>query len=186
MKNFFIIIVLMSFVFVNCDGRKSKSEALKESIAKFKKNQSAVETVYYYPTEYTEVVTYTLISNKVNVYIKNYSLLNKSISISVEDHTNDTNKTEHRIFESEVLVSAPNKEILKMHISAEKFKSMYSDDFWNHATLQHVWVNQELSTSEDIQLDMSFINPSDHSFKLYRMSVDSHGKHQINLIEEQS
>lgn len=188
MKNFFILMILLAvgFAFVSCDGRKSRSEALKSSIAEFNDKQSEVVIVSYYPKEYTEVVTDTLICNQVNVHIKNYSLSNESLFMSVEENIVFKKNIRHRIFESEVLVSTPSKEILNMHISAEQFKSMYSDEFWNHATLEHIWVNQELSKSNDIKLEMSFINPSNSAYKVYRMSISDNGHQTIELLEERT
>lgn len=186
MKNIFFIIVIISIAFISCDGRKSRSEALKASVEEFNEKQSESEIITYYPKEYTEVVSDTLISNKVKVHIKNYSLLNESI-VMLENYKSIPNSNkQHRVFESEIVVSTPSKEILNIHISAKQFKSSYSDEFWNHATLQHVWVNQDLSTINDIKLDMSFINPSNNSYKFYRMSIDEHGQQRIELIEERT
>ena len=96
------------------------------------------------------------------------------------------NKKQHRIFESDIVISTPTKEILSTHISAEQFKLYNADAFWNNATLQHVWVNQDLSTSENIKLDISFINPHNNSYKLYRMSIDENGHQKIDFIEERT
>jgi hypothetical protein len=168
--------------FLSCDRRKSPSESLKYSIKEFNEEHSGVAIIKYYPNEYTEVVTDTLISNKVKIHIRNYSLLDKSILMTVDKKK----EKHHRVFESNVVVSTPTKEILKTHISAEVFKSKYSEDFWNHATLQHVWVNEELSSPEDIKLDMTFINPSEDSYKLFRMSIYRNGKQKVELIEERT
>lgn len=186
MKNNLIVLIFICLGFVSCDGRKSRSEALKSSIEEFNEKQSDVVIINYYPEEYTEVVTDTLISNYVNVHIKNYSLASESLLISYSDHKIPKIKKQHRVFESEVVVSTPSKEILNTHISAEQFKFIDSDEFWNHATLEHVWVNQELSTSDDIKLDMSFIDPSNDSYKIYRMSINESGQKNIKLIEERT
>jgi hypothetical protein len=188
MKNLFVLLILVGFsvASVSCDGRKSSSESLKSSIAEFNEEQSDVVIVSYYPKDYTEVVTDTLISNHVNVHIKNYSLSNESLFMSVDDDAIFKKNIQHRIFESDIVVSTPSKEILNAHISAGQFKSMYSDEFWNHATLEHVWVNQELSKSNDIKLEMSFINPSNSTYKVYRMSISENGHQTIELLEERT
>jgi hypothetical protein len=186
MKNILILLILVCLGFVSCDGRKSKSEALKSSIEEFNKKQSEVSIVTYYPKDYVEVITDTLISNNLKVYIKNYSLLNQSLLISLDNEAVPKSKKEHRVFASDIVVSTPSKEILNTHISAEQFKSIFPDDFWDHATLEHVWVNQELSTPNNIKLDMSFINPSNNSYKLYRMSINENGQQQIDLIKERT
>lgn len=184
MKNLFFIIAIISIVFMSCDGRKSKNVALKESIKEFRPKESNSELVTYYPKEYTEVVTDTILSNQVKVRIRNYSLNNEAILIS--DESSPTKIKYHRVFESDVLITAPSRELFKTHISAIQFASINPDEFWDNATLQHVWLNEELSTIEDIQLEMSFINPNNESYKLFRMTVDKVGKQQIALIEENS
>ncbi len=186
MKNILLVLIIVSIGFVSCDGRKSKSVSLKESIKEFKERQSEVEIINYYPDEYVEVVTDTIISNNVKVHIKNYSLSNESVLMSVNEHSTSKNQKQHRVFESDIVVSTPTKEIFNAHISAEQFKSINTDAFWSNATLQHVWVNQELSTSNDIKLDMSFINPKENTYKLYRMSIDENGQQQIDFVEERT
>lgn len=184
MKNLILIFAIGCVAFLSCDGRKSKSESLKISIEEFNQKQSIIELVTFYPKDYTEVVTDTLISNKVKVHIKNYSLPDETIAMSSSDFNTKNDHKVHRVFESEVAVSTPTKVIFNTHISAEQFKSISTDDFWNNATLQQVWVNQELSTTQNIQLEMSFINPKENSYKLYRMSIDESGHQQLKLIEQ--
>lgn len=186
MKNLFFIITIISVAFLSCDGRKSKSNALRDSIKEFNQNQSEIELVTFYPKEYTDLETDTLISNEVKVHIRNYSLDNETILISSSGNISSKKVNYHRVFESDIVISTPYKHILTTHISAEQFASKDSDAFWNNATLQHVWLNEELSTTHDIHLDMSFINPANKSYKLYRMSIDINGKQAINLIEQRS
>lgn len=186
MKNIFFLIAIISVTFISCDGRISKSNALKDSIREFSQKQSEIELVTFYPKEYTEVVTDTLLSNKVKVHIRNYSLDNETIFISSSDKKSPRKVNYHRVFKSDIVVSTPSKEILKTHISAKQFASDHPDDFWDNATLQHVWLNEELSTTLDIHLDISFINPANQSYKLFRMSIDIHGQRRINLIEQRS
>ena len=186
MKNILLLLILACMAFVSCDGRKSKSVSLKESIKEFKERQSDLEIINYYPNEYVEVVTDTIISNELKIHIKNYSLANETIFMSIDENATPKIQKQHRIFESEIVISTATKEIFSAHISAEQFKSYHSDQFWTNATLQHVWVNQELSTSNDVKLDMSFINPKNNSYKLYRMSIDLDGKQQLELIEEKT
>ncbi len=185
MKNILFLITIISVLFISCDGRKSKNVALKESIKAFSQKESNLELVSFYPEEYTEVVTDTIISNKMKVHIRNYSL-DKTILISNSDTTSPKKIRYHRVFESDVIITSPSKELFKTHISAIQFASLHPDEFWDNATLQHVWLNEELSTPEDIQLEMSFINPQNESYKLYRMSVDHFGQQRIILIEEHS
>lgn len=181
MKNLVCLLVIFSIVFVSCDGRKNHNDLLQEAITNFSQKLEKVETITFYPKEYTEVATDTLISNKVSVHIKNYSLTEETILLAKSDNLINF----HRVFESEISINTKDKDILNTTINARNFTNS-EDLFWNNATLQQVWVNQELSTVEEINLEISFINPLDQSYKLYRMSVNENGQQQIHLIEEQS
>lgn len=186
MKNTLLLLALISIICLSCDGRKTQKEALEHAISEFNLKNNVSEKVNYHPEAYVEIVTDTIISNGIKVHIKNYSLLDEQILIS---NTTDATSKEvkyQRVFESEIIVSKASKDILSTHISAKEFKTSATDLFWNNATLQHVWVNQDLSTDDDIKLDISFINPKNNAYKLYRMSIDGYGQQTLNLIEERS
>lgn len=184
MKNSLLLIAILSIICLSCDGRRTKKEALAQAISEFNQNNSVLETFAYQPEKPVHITTDTLISNNLRVHITNYSLLNEQILISNKTETNLKEFKFQRVFESEVIVSKASKDIFSTHISAKQFKLSDPDRFWDNATLEHVWVNQELSTDVDIKLDISFINPKDNAYKLYRMSINAIGKHTLNLIEE--
>ncbi|MBA6152599.1 hypothetical protein [Gelidibacter maritimus] len=184
MKNSFIILILISVLCFNCDKRQTKKEALEQSISEFNQKHRVLETVKYHPEAHVEIVTDTLIANTTNVHIKNYSLSDNQILILSSTNSNLGEVNYHRVFESEVVISKASKDIFRTHISAMQFKGNSTDQFWNNATLQHVWLNQELSTVDDIKLEMSFINPRNMAFKMYRISIDGYGQKSFKLIEE--
>jgi hypothetical protein len=97
---------------------------------------------------------------------------------------NSNSNEMHRLFESEVEVFAASTSVFKTIINAELFATQKDSPFWKQATLEHVWVNQDLSTVKEVFLDVSFLNPITKDFKLYRMTVDISGKHHVHLIEE--
>ncbi|OBX25044.1 hypothetical protein LX77_00807 [Gelidibacter algens] len=186
MKNLLVLVALVSIVCLSCDSRKTKKESLEQAVSAFNLKTTPVQSATYHPESYVEIVTDTIISNSVQVRIKNYSLLDEQILIS--DATNGVTKKVNyqRVFESDISVFTATKDILNTHISAKQISAIDADPFWDNATLQHAWVNQELSTAEDIKLDITFINPIDDTHKLYRMSIDSNGQQTLNLIEAQS
>lgn len=184
MKNIFLLVALVSIVCLSCDGRQTQKEALERAVSEFNLKHGPLKKVSYHPEAYVEIVTDTLISNGINVHIKNYSLLDEQILVSNATDGTFKNEKYQRVFESEIIISTTSKDIFSTHISAKQFKSQFSDPFWDHATLQHAWVNQELSTVNDIMLNVSFVNPKNNAYKLYRMSIDSYGRQTLNLIEE--
>lgn len=186
MKSSVILLAIISIISLSCDGRQTKKEALERAVSEFNLKYCYTDTYSHQPRAYVEVVTDTLISNEVSVHIRNYSLLDEQILISKTTNSTAKDVKYQRVFESEVIISRASKDIFNIHISAKKFKTFDSDPFWNNATLEHVWVNQELSTAFDIKLDMSFMDPRNNAYKLYRMSIDAYGQHTLDLIKEQS
>lgn len=184
MKNILFVIASIVIVCSSCDGRQTKKEALERAVSEFNLEANPIEMVTYQPEAYVEIVTDTIISESIKVRIKNYSLLDEQILISSVENASSKKVNYQRVFASEISISSVSKDILNTHISAKHFKIINPDPFWDNATLQHVWVNQELSTLKDIKLDISFINPKNEAYKLYRMSVDIYGQQTVNLIEE--
>lgn len=186
MKNNLIFVALISIICLSCNGKPTKKEALERAVFEFNQRNSNVEIIAYHPETYTEVVTDTIIANKTKVHIKNYSLLDEHILVSKTTDAVSKKINYQRVFASEIHISIASKDILSTHLSTKQFKTLVADPFWDHATLQHTWVNQELSNITNIVLDISFINPRNQAYKLYRMSVNVDGHQTINLIEEQS
>lgn len=186
MRNPFLLLVVIAMAFLNCNGRQTKKEALERAVAEYNIKHSVLNTYTLSPEAYVEVVTDTLIANTISVHIKNYSLIDEQVLRSNPRHHTPKEMSYQRVFESEVSISIASKDIFRTHISAKHFKTRYSDPFWENATLQHVWVNQELSTTQDITLDITFIDPLNTSYKLYRMAVNTSGHHTIDLVEEQT
>lgn len=177
---------LVSILCLSCNGRKTKKESMEQAISAFNLKSTPVQRNTYSPESYVEIVTDTIISNSIKVRVKNYSLLDEQVLISeaVSGVTKEVNY--QRVFESEISISTATKDILNTHISAKQFKAIDADPFWDNATLQHAWVNQELSSAEHITLDITFINPKSDTYKFYRMSINSKGQQTLNLIEARS
>lgn len=186
MKNSLLFIAIISIVCLSCDGRQTKKEALEHAISEFNLKNTVLETFTYQPEAHVEITTDTLLSNNINVHIKNYSIIDEQILISNTTEATLKEFKYQRVFESEVIASKASKDIFRTHISAKQFKLIDPDRFWDSATLQHAWVNQDLSTDVDIKLDISFINPKNNAYKLYRMSIDADGFQTLKLIEEYS
>lgn len=187
MKKIFIFIpCLLLVVLMSCDNRTSKRDRLQQAVSEFNKNQRLIDVSIYYPESYTETKTDSIISSTFDVSIKNYALTDQNILLNQSvKHLKKTSKY-HRVFESDILVTVADKIVFERHISAEHFKSHSTSEFWNSATLEHVWVNQENSNSEKLSLSLSFINPKRNTFKLYELHIDINGNERLTLIEDHS
>ncbi|MCK8481496.1 hypothetical protein [Psychroserpens algicola] len=180
----FIISCILIIVLMSCHNRTSKKERLEQAVTEFNKNIKLIDIDNYYPVSYTEIKTDSLIANTFKVSIKNYANMDSEIQLS--QRINQLKKTTnyHRTFASEIRVVVQDKIIFETHISAENFIDYLPSDFWNNATLEHVWVNQEQSDSEKLSLGLSFINPLQQSHKLYNLRIDKQGKQRLTLLED--
>jgi hypothetical protein len=167
---------------MSCDGRTNKNESLKKAVSKYNGHyQIQNDFVTYNPKEYTEIITDTIIENKVNVLIRNYSLMDKNVIKSFDE---STNKIEYqRSFESEIVVYNHSEVWLKTHLNASTFPDNDHNSFWDNATLQHTWVNQELSSADKVNILVSFVNPTTKSYKLYQLLIDKTGICKTTLKE---
>ena len=170
--------------FVGCDGRESAKESLEKSVSNFNESQGKVMFDYYYPEAYTETINDTIISNSLIVRVKNYSLMQKNVLLAKIGEDRFGQSKYHRAFESEITIHSSSKLIFNTIINADEFIPNLSDHFWDNATLEHVWLNQDESTSELASFHISFINPQTNKYKLYQMLIDMNGERKLNLLED--
>jgi len=184
MKYFVIFLIVFNSFLMSCDGRTSKSEFLKSAISEFnKKHQIQNAYATYTPREYTEIATDTIIENKINIHIKNYSLMDENVIISPGKNTQKSKY--HRSFESEIVVYSASKIWFKTRLNAKTFADNKLGLFWNNATLQHTWINQDESNEDHISILVSFINPTTKSYRLYQLYIDETGLYK-SLLKENS
>ncbi|WP_299274177.1 hypothetical protein [uncultured Psychroserpens sp.] len=181
-----LIPCLILLILMSCNRRTSKKDRLENAVSEFNKNFNLLELKSYYPEHYTETKTDSIISKTFHVSIKNYSAMDREILMQSTKEKLDQSTKYHRVFESDILVKVADKIIYDKHISAEKFRGNSNSNFWNNATLEHIWVNQEASNSSKLSLGLSFINPQNSAYKLYEVHIDKNGRERLTLIEEQS
>ncbi|WP_152611456.1 hypothetical protein [Psychroserpens damuponensis] len=178
--------VIIVLILSSCDGRKSKIDRLNDAVSEFNNREILIDLKDYYPEGYTETKTDSIISKTFRVSVKNYTVMDKKILLN--ETVKNLHKTSqfHRVFESDIVVSVEDKIIYDRHISVEKFKDFETSDFWNNATLEHVWVNQETSNNLTLSLGVSILNPKNKAFKLYEILIDKLGNERLTLIEDHS
>lgn len=186
MKKSILLIVFITIVFYSCNNKESARENLQNSISEFSEKQTNLEVTSYYPESYTEIKTDSIISNTFKVSIKNYSRIDSKIVMSTKKTEKKTTLNYHRVFESEIHISSASKTIFNTTMRAVDFKNNSQSDFWNHATLEHVWVNQENSNSNELNLNISIINTNSKAYKLYELVINTEGQQELYLIEEHS
>ncbi|WP_053977697.1 hypothetical protein [Mangrovimonas xylaniphaga] len=186
MKYILLLFTLSAMVLTSCDGRQSSRESLQQSISEFNQKQTPLELISFYPKEYTEVETDTIMSNNLRVNIKNYSLMDQEVIQHKKTIGNNKDIQYHRAFESEIAVYNANQKIYTTTINAHQFQNKDNSSFWNNATLEHVWVNHETSGLDWVNLEITFIDPQTHAYRVYEMTIDHNGKQDTFLKEQNS
>ena len=187
MKKIAIILpCLLLILLASCDRRTSKKEHLEQAVIEFNKNLKSYNVTNYYPESYTEIKTDSLIANTFEVSVKNFTAMDDGILInkSLENYKNITNY--HRVIKADILVTVKDKIIYKKQLSAKSFRDFSDSKFWQNTTLEHVWVNQELSTTQNVSLSVSFVDPKSKAFRLYELRIDKNGNERLTLIEDHS
>lgn len=177
-------IVISSIAIWSCSYSDTRKERLNNAVSEFNKKIKSIYINSYYPEEYVEIKTDSIISNTFEVSIKNFASSNEYIFIksNIKDHTRTSEF--HKIFKSEIHVQVSDRTIYDKLLIATTFDPLSDSKFWNNATLEHVWIDQINSSSERLTLNVSFINPLDDSFKLYELQIDMNGNETKRLIAQ--
>ncbi len=179
-----LVSILLIIFCSSCDQRTSKKERLETAVSEFNKKLELKTSKAYYPEGFVEIQTDSIISDTFAVSIKNYTNMHSEIGVLKGTSSQNEKNLNYRKFESDIKVSVNNGLIFERHVSADNFEQNQGLDFWQDATLEHIWVNQDQSTKERLSLNISIINPKLNTFKLFEMRIDKNGKETINLIEE--
>jgi hypothetical protein len=182
----FFLFVLSIFIFLSCDGRKTKSESLKESITQFKDSIGLLEITKFTPEEYTEVKTDTILDNNFSISIRTYTDMEKSIITKYKIDT-ITFIEHHRNWISEVKVKIRDKQIFNRKLDKEFFleNSIDIDDYVPESINTGVWVDKDEYTKQNsISLLTVFLNPESDNYIIYRIKIGDQGNYIIEKLED--
>ncbi|MBR9915003.1 MAG: hypothetical protein GYB32_09295 [Algicola sp.] len=183
-KIVFILMCIFAVTICSCDRRSSKKERLEHAVHEFNNKYKSLDIKTYYPEAYVEIKTDSIVSKTFHVSIVNHSLSDTGILIKESINGKSKSAHYHRVFESEINIKIADKMIFDKHISAKNFSAFSNSHFWRYATLEHVWVNEEHSDPTKVALNLSFMNPKDHTYQLYELLVDREGNELITLIKD--
>jgi len=178
MKKIFLISTLLIICFISCDGRDRVYNSNIDNLEESNLSEPFFENLTYVPERYIETVTDTILSTKLRVNVKYYSLLDKGILIS------DKNKKIHfRQFESQISVFKKDKLLFSHLLNKSDFIKNDELEFWNNAILQFVWLDEFALNEKQIQINCSFLEPNTKAFKSYKVYFNTIGERKIELIE---
>lgn len=186
MKQILFLCFAIAIILTSCDGRKTKKEFLDQAVVNYNLKYQTSEIANYKSNDTFRMVSDTIFSNNFSVHIENYSLPDHRFLLSQTLNKNSVLISNYRqTHKADIDVIFEGRTIMSTTVSGEKLRFKFTDFlFWEDASLQHAWVNQDLSTDDKIMIDISVANLLYNSYKLFRMSIGKNGQYNINLIDQ--
>jgi hypothetical protein len=185
MKHILSILLILVTVITSCDGRKTKHQALTDSIEAFKADVT-IQIDVYEPETYTEREVDTLLSNGYNVKIKAYTDMDNSVLFTkIKDTINY--QTYYRNYKFEVLIEKEGKTIYqdsfdksRMNNELENALNINSsallDNFNTQAVLKSIQLDAELSSNDVIYIDIAYAIPNSNIIDWHTLMVTKNGE----------
>lgn len=180
MRLLFIISVFSIFTFLSCDGRDRVYQTNTEVLAKHNLLQSFSKKTTLIPESYTRIETDTILSNQFRIKLAYYSLADR-LEIT---RNNDTQL--YANFEAQLQVTCANNILLNETINKALFKRFNSIIDWDDAIMQHVWIDYESASENNVQLNVSFYTPKTGNYKDFCLTIDRKGAlkiKEVNLLK---
>lgn len=181
----FIILLLAFIALVSCDGRDRKYKSNQEVLKEHKLLDSFSTKTTYFPAEYTEKVTDTILSNKLRVKMKYYSLENDAILNEFKVDT-ITHKHYHRRFAANIEVFN-NLSIFKKTITKATILDIdkTNEAFLNTAIMRLVWIDdlKSLENNKAI-INILFCKPETDDCLMYKLTVNTDGTYSLNQTND--
>ena len=184
-KLLFLVLVTTITIF-SCEGRKSKADALKESVTIFKDSLGTLEVIEYIPEKYAEVKTDSILGTGFSISIKTYTNMKKSVIVEHEMDT-ITYINYHRDWVSEVKIKKRDKLIFDENINTEFFlkNNIKISDYLSKVINTKVWIEEKSMIEKDsISLLTVFLNPEDDDFIIYKIKIGNEGKYTLKKLED--
>lgn len=177
MKKLLLLTLILTFtIFASCDGKDRARLSLEEKIENKDLPSSFFEKTEYFPKEYTEIETDTILNNGYRVNIKTFSDMNNSY---IKEFVKDTINYKHhyRDFLSSITIWKDDKEIFFNTIDKDFFEKKISGRrTLNDMTFHNVWLDEQTSTYNNaIVLNSLFCKPKTNDCVVFKMTIDNTG-----------
>ena len=182
-KNFFILVILI-ICFASCDGRERAQNNNKENLEHSKLSDSFFVQTKYFPQEYSETITDTILSNGFRVTIKFYSDMYKNV---LNDFKIDTINYKHyyREFKGDLKVVKKGKTIFNKTIDKSFFTDKLNEMFWKNAIMGDILLDENLVTNKHLYINVFFCIPESEICKNYNIIIDAYGASKIEELESE-
>lgn len=188
MRNIIGVLLILVIGLTSCEGRKSQSQALSESIDEFKKSAS-LEVDVYVPETYLEHRVDTTLSNGYKVIIKTYSDEENNVLFSkIKDTINY--QTFYRNYKFDISITKNgqliyNESFDKPRVNKDfnynfnKYSCSNLRDFDKLSVLKSIQVNDDLSLKNVVGIDIIYAIPESDKYGYHTLFIDEKGKSNI-------
>ena len=181
MRYLILIIVLISFVLISCDGRNKIYKSNQEILKEYGLYEAFSEHINYIPESYLETTTDTILSNGYEIKIKSYTDMNNSL-LNAYTKENIQHKNYYRNINTRITIIKNNQEILSGLIN--KNTMIASDKSLEklivNKIIQGVWVNEYASlVKNNVIINVLLFDPETNEKFNYSLEFNAQGKFYI-------
>lgn len=191
---YFGLLIFIIILFQNCDGRDRAHKTTDEALIENKLLDSFSQNVSFYPKNYSEVETDTILPNGFKVKIKAYTDMESHVPFSkVKGSITYTKK--YRNFKFDIIVEKDNTLIYQEHFDKDKinnllgYNSAYfteSSPFYNFdklAILKSIQVDDELSLKNEVLIDILYAIPNSNRLARHTLFVNENGETGFVIVD---
>ncbi|WP_353780036.1 hypothetical protein [Winogradskyella sp. 3972H.M.0a.05] len=186
MKKLILLIAIICVGFMSCQDRKTQSQALRESIEKFKA-ETTIEKVAYFPEAYSERVTDSILSNGIKVKVKEYTDMKDAVLNTFKEDI-ISYKYYYRNVLSEVTIRDKNNTLIFDKTINKNFVLNADESlegFLANSVCMGLWLDQSKSDDKNTYLLTSYCLPESDECLDYNIIIDSNtGKYRLIPLEE--
>ncbi|NMH89493.1 DUF4738 domain-containing protein [Flavivirga algicola] len=181
--NKLVVFTLISIItLASCDGRDRKYKSTVEVLKENKLLKVFSQEIKYVPDTYVEIKTDTILSNGFEVKVNYHSLENDFVIETLKSERDSIKKIHYKNFEAQLLVLKNNTIINKSLINKALFYEYENTQFWTHAIMQFLWIDDDASNEEMLYLNTSFCIPNTEECKDFTLKINDKGVIQIEEI----
>jgi len=182
---FIVVILLVSIiVFSSCDGKERARYTPEEKLEQSELSDSFFLQEKYLPDEYSEVVTDTIINDKISISIKSYTDMNNNVLNEVKIDTIHY-KHYYREIISDLNIVLDGKTIFSETIDKSYFKDNEDKLFWKEAIMLGLYLDDEQTTNKHAYFNVSYCMIESEICKDYNLIIDDKGKLVIKELTPQ-
>lgn len=187
MKNLLLLTVIILSI-LSCNGNKTKSDTLKASVEKFKDSLETLEEIKYFPENYSETETDTLLSNGFRVKVKTYTDMKHSV-LNTFKQDSIVYKHYYRELISQVVIKKDNNKVNELFIDKDFIKNNdtsfeFNKEFYKSASYYSIWLSELNSTiSNEVFLIVSVCKPESDDCLMFKITIDEKGGYKVDEFE---